>query len=320
MQQRQRNLLPILAIFLITACGGSPNDESHHAPPDTGSVSLALRAEVGGRAFELRDAVFSITGPTDIELLANDALDAPFLEQSLPVGEYSVTLETGWSLYDVGGAEPVATPAELVSANPQSFAIIDGVRTELGFRFELQAGDTEIALGAGTLSVVIEVAHRQSGSVVFSEIMANPAELSDSEGEWLELLNTSDAEVDLMGCSIERDGETAFSITSSLTVAPGGLATLAASAGPGFEPSYSYSGLSLPNSQFFTLGLRCNSELLDAVTVDPSTWPGAPGISASLSASASNAPGNDSETNWCGATTSYSSDLGTPGILNPPCE
>lgn len=288
--------------------------------PNTGSVALALRAAVGERTFELRDAVFNVTGAAEVELRSNDSPEAQFLEQALPVGEYSVVLAAGWLLYESRAGDLVETPATLVSDNPQSFRIVDGVRTELNFRFEIDTGESTAATGAGTLEVAIEIAERQAGSLVFTELMANPAELADSAGEWFELLNVSDREMSLEGCTIERDAATAFTIATALRLTPGATATLSVSESPGFVPSYVYSGLSLPNSGTYTLGLRCDGTLLDSVAVDASTWPGGAGIATSLDPEASSAGGNDSDSSWCDATLAYNTDLGSPGAPNPVCE
>ena len=44
--------------------------------------------------------------------------------------------------------------------------------------------------------------------IVISEIMANPGSVSDSYGEWFEIVNTTDSTIDLQGWSIkDLDGD-----------------------------------------------------------------------------------------------------------------
>ena len=72
----------------------------------------------------------------------------------------------------------------------------------------------------------------QVGSLVIAEVMANPAALSDGEGEWFEVYNASNEALDLRGLTI-RAGESEGHLVAGeepLLVEPGGVFVVEASA------------------------------------------------------------------------------------------
>jgi hypothetical protein len=83
--------------------------------------------------------------------------------------------------------------------------------------------------------------------LLITEVMANPAALSDSLGEWFELYNPSEAEINLRGYSIGDDGARRHSFDSDLLILPGEYLTLARSSNPGFEADYVYDSFALSN-------------------------------------------------------------------------
>jgi hypothetical protein len=308
-------MVSVTAIGLLVGCGSAVPDDAAGSS-HTGRVELALRTDVGTAAYELRNATFDITGPIGMALSSEDAPDASVIEQPLPVGDYLVTLAPDWTLYLVDSGQSTEVEAALVTENPAVFSILADTVTQVAFGFEIAEGSVE--LGSGTVQIGIDVSLRQAESVMFTEMMANPALLADSEGEWFELQNTGQAAVDLNGCIVTRDTNQ-FTIDAGLEIEPGEVLTFANGESPGFSSDYVYSGLTLPNTAVFVLSLTCNGELLDTLTVDPSAWPGAAGIAASLSAAATTAQSNDDPANWCAATTPYATDSGSPGSVNPDC-
>ena len=84
--------------------------------------------------------------------------------------------------------------------------------------------------------------------LLITEIMANPAALSDSRGEWFELYNPTAEIIDLRGVTLGDDGGDLHRIESDLLVLPAHFLTLARSDGPGFTPDYVYSDFTLANS------------------------------------------------------------------------
>jgi len=86
------------------------------------------------------------------------------------------------------------------------------------------------------------------GDLLITEVMANPAALSDTRGEWFELHNPTDQEINLRGFSIGDDGSKRHSFDTDLLILPGVFLTLARSSNPGFSADYVYDNFTLSNS------------------------------------------------------------------------
>jgi len=84
--------------------------------------------------------------------------------------------------------------------------------------------------------------------LLISEVMANPAALSDARGEWFELYNPTTEVINLHEVTIGDDGSDRHRIESDLLIMPGEYLTLARYLDPGFTPDYVYDGFTLGNS------------------------------------------------------------------------
>ena len=84
--------------------------------------------------------------------------------------------------------------------------------------------------------------------LLISEIMANPAGIADTRGEWFELYNPTIEPINLRGIDLGDDGSNRHRFDTDLLILPGEFLTLARSATPGFEPDYVYNGFTLSNS------------------------------------------------------------------------
>ena len=207
-----RQIPPFLASFaLLVGCTSTDPEGTL-----TGTAVLSLRSTMESRVFELRDATFSITGPSELSLSSEQAPEALVLEQELGVGDYDMQLQDGWQLYEIVDTESVAVSGALSSDNPVSFSISANTTTPIVYRFSV--ADDELAFDIGELQLAIEVVPEQAGNVIFNEVMNDPVALPDAEGEWIELLNPSDAPFDLEGCSLTRN-TTTFSIGSGTSAA-----------------------------------------------------------------------------------------------------
>jgi hypothetical protein len=302
-------------VYLLPAIVLACSAPERTAPEQTGQAEFALTTSIDGQQYDLQNAKFEITGADSVSLTTDDSADGLSLTQQLPVGDYQVELQPGWQLVQIS-QDPVPLSATLISENPLSFSVQSGETTPVEFRFSVL--DEPAVAATGSVALGIGVVREQPRSVIFSELMSNPATLADSAGEWFELSNVGVEAVDLSGCSIARD-TTHFSVDGSLVLEPGSVIALANGASPGFTPAYVYSGLTLPNSAVFTLQLTCQGVVLDSITVDPSSWPGANGVAASLSPVVRSPDANDDPAVWCDANASYSMDKGTPGEENPSC-
>ncbi|MDH5483822.1 MAG: lamin tail domain-containing protein [Gammaproteobacteria bacterium] len=105
-------------------------------------------------------------------------------------------------------------------------------------------------------------------NLLITEVMANPQQVTDSNGEWFELFNPTTDFIDLQGLILSDDGSNQHTIASSgpLGIAPGQYFVLGrngdSSLNGGLNLDYVYSNFTLANSMdqiIFSDGL---SELL----------------------------------------------------------
>ncbi|MDY0005448.1 MAG: lamin tail domain-containing protein [Spongiibacteraceae bacterium] len=91
------------------------------------------------------------------------------------------------------------------------------------------------------------------GDLVVSEVMANPAAVSDTYGEWFELYNPTGTQLNLNGVTIRDDGSNSFTIAEDLLIDAGAYLVLSrngdSAVNGGITPGYAYgSGFTLGNS------------------------------------------------------------------------
>jgi hypothetical protein len=109
-------------------------------------------------------------------------------------------------------------------------------------------------MGILFLSLLVITAARAVtvGDLLISEIMVNPAAVSDARGEWFELYNPTDDEINLRGIVIGDDGRDSHKIETDLLILPGHFLTLGrngdALSNGGFVADYVYDDFTLSNS------------------------------------------------------------------------
>lgn len=154
--------------------------------------------------------------------------------------------------------------------------------------------------------------------IVITEVMANPASVSDSYGEWFEVLNTTDSTIDMHGWSIkDLDGDE-HQLTSGQATIPilSGEYLILAKNGDqtqngGVNVNYVYNGYSLSNSEDEIILLDASGAIVDEVHYS-NGWPFSSGVSMEI-----HDPFNDNALieNWFSSTISYGDgDTGSPGI------
>jgi hypothetical protein len=170
------------------------------------------------------------------------------------------------------------------------------------------------------------------GDIIITEVMYNPAAVSDEYGEWFEIYNTTDAEINLNGLLIaddnhwNDDGE-GFLIDTDLVIQANGFLLFATNGDPATNgnlptPDYVYnSSLTLGNEGKDGIQLITNNIPIDVVIWDGGNlFPYPSGKSISLRVDKFNSIDNDFGYYWCGASTAYGDgDLGTPGTDNDNC-
>jgi hypothetical protein len=159
------------------------------------------------------------------------------------------------------------------------------------------------------------------GDVVVNEILQNPSAVSDSNGEWFELTNTTSNPIDINGWTASDNDSDAFEIDNGgpLIIPANGYLVLGnnpdAGTNGGVAVDYGFSGMALANGAdelVITDGF--------GVEIDRVEWDGGPAFPDPNGASMSlNDPANDNNvgSNWCTASTAFGDgDFGTPGAAN----
>ena len=154
--------------------------------------------------------------------------------------------------------------------------------------------------------------------IVITEVMANPASVSDSYGEWFEIFNTTDSTIDMHGWSIkdlDGDEHQLLSDETTIPILPDEYFILAKngdeSQNGGVNVDYVYNGFSLSNSDDEVILLDASGAIVDEVHYS-NGWPFSSGVAMEL-----HNPLEDNSLiqNWYASTISYGNgDTGSPGI------
>ncbi|SVA57714.1 uncharacterized protein METZ01_LOCUS110568, partial [marine metagenome] len=220
----------------------------------------------------------------------------------IPVAGFSVDANTlGYWAFDEG------------STDEQTPATYDRSGNGLHLSIEHEGSDV-VAWYAG-----VPVVDISSSPLVINEIMQNPSEVSDPQGEWIEIYNTYFTPLYLKDYVLSDDGSDDHTIASAVVVPAGGYAVLASNADTATNASlianYEFSGFSLGNSNDEVLLSDPNGVEIDRVAYDNgTTFPDPSGASMELIAPHyDNSLGNS----WTVAVTEYGAgDLGSPGRRN----
>jgi hypothetical protein len=161
-------------------------------------------------------------------------------------------------------------------------------------------------------------------NIIINEIMQNPSAVSDANGEWFEIYNNSDEEIDLNGFTIKDNDTDSHLITEETLIAPYSFAVLGRNADTttngGVVLNYEYSGINLANGADEILLIDPYGNTVDSVAYDGgSTFPAPNGATmALLELNLDNTIGG----NWVeyDSLTYGDGDYGTPGALNFPLD
>ena len=164
------------------------------------------------------------------------------------------------------------------------------------------------------------------GDIIITEIMNNPSAIDDAQGEWFEIYNNTNSNIDLTGLIVrDMSNSESFEITMQLgfSIAAGSTATFGNNSNPsqngGIQHDFTYTNFALSNSGD-EIVLDMNGVVVDAVDYGVSGFPDPNGSSISLSPDHYDATANDDGANWCESTSiSTSGDFGTPNAPNGTC-
>ena len=161
-------------------------------------------------------------------------------------------------------------------------------------------------------------------ALIITEIMKNPAMVSDNEGEWFEVYNNTAFAIDLFGLVVTDLGTNTFAVDTSVVVPAGDYAVLIKIDDPalngGIDADFAWGGVFDVGNGDDEIVLTLDGQELDRVVYDDPDWPDDSGAAMSLDPDAFDTVSNDDFASWCNAQTPYGyGDLGTPGAANPTC-
>lgn len=164
------------------------------------------------------------------------------------------------------------------------------------------------------------------GTIIINEIMQNPAAVSDTDGEWFELYNTTAGAIDIDGWTISDDGSNSHVINNGepLEVPATGYLVLGNNGdmamNGGVAVDYVYSSFSLGNADDEIVLADVGAVEIDRVNYDGGpNFPNPTGASMALLLSAlagDPMTDNDVGANWAVSTVPFGTDFGTPGTAN----
>ncbi|MDP8222640.1 MAG: lamin tail domain-containing protein [Candidatus Lernaella stagnicola] len=159
------------------------------------------------------------------------------------------------------------------------------------------------------------------GDLLITEIMINPAALDDTAGEWVEIYNTTGADIDIQGLVLKDAAKESHTIESSVVVTAGGYAVLARSeTAVGAGVDYVYASFQLSNTEDEVILATPADDVIAQVVYNETDFPILPGASMNLDPDAFDFTDAQNAANWCAATIAYDTgDLGSPGAANEDC-
>ena len=164
-----------------------------------------------------------------------------------------------------------------------------------------------------------------AGDLVISEVMQDPSVVTDALGEWFELYNATNFDIDLQGLIVSDGASDTFTVGSSVIIYPDDYVVLAkngdSNTNGGITVDYVYgSSMTLGNTSDALILSNANG-VIDQIHWDNGvTFPKPTGATMSLDIGYLNDIENDLGGNWCeGIDALPAGDLGSPGTANPDC-
>jgi len=204
--------------------------------------------------------------------------------------------------------------------------------------------DASLATGSGTLSIQVdetlfsELVSISEGStstvegpigygdLIITEIMYNPAAVSDTEGEWFEVFNTSSEQIDLFQLVIKKGMDVQHTVNEHILINPQEFFVLARHVNATIVSGYIYgTGLTLTNSGDDLILANygddgTNGSTICSVDYGLTGFPDGNGASINLNPDSFDVNLAKAGVSWCLPTSSFDTgDLGTPGTMNDIC-
>jgi hypothetical protein len=179
-----------------------------------------------------------------------------------------------------------------------------------------------VFLAASLISINNCAAQVFPGDLIITEFMADPVAVTDANGEWIEVFNTSNNSIDINGFYLSDGGADTIQIYSAspLIIPPNGFFIFGQNSditlNGGVSVNYVFGGYTVNNAGSAVILTDSMFNVIDEISYTATTA----GKSTSLDPFYFDATSNDDEDNWCDAINTYGSgDFGTPGSNNPVC-
>jgi endonuclease/exonuclease/phosphatase family metal-dependent hydrolase len=149
--------------------------------------------------------------------------------------------------------------------------------------------------------------------IVITEVMVNPAAVSDSYGEWFELYNADTVTISMLDWLLLDSGSDEHNV-DSISIAPGEYTVFGrnndSSVNGGYNADYEYSGFQLANNEDEIMLIDDEGRVVDEIAYD-SSFPYLSGASMYLKNTVYD---NAVDTSWAMSEIPYGEgDYGTPG-------
>jgi PKD repeat protein len=238
-----------------------------------------------------------------------------FTGESISFTDLSSNNPTSW-LWTFEGGSPATSTDQNPTITYNSAGIFD-VSLSVS-----NAGGTDEIIAVDYITVTEET----TGDLMITEIMQNPGiPIADEDGEWFEVFNPTNSNIDMNGWTIKDNGSDSHTIGSSVIVPANGFTVLGANSNTTnngnyiCDYQYVYNDFQLANGGDEIVLFNPDEEEIDRVEYDGGTnWPGPNG--ASMIFTGNKNDDNNNHQNWDVAAlrepsyfgTTYT-DLGSPG-------
>ncbi len=234
-----------------------------------------------------------------------------FVGENVNFTDLSTNNPTSWVWIFEGGTPPTST-----DQNPIVTYNTAGV-------YDVTLNVSNAAGADETIAVdYIIVSEEITGDLMITEIMQNPGSpIADENGEWFEVFNPTNNDINLNGWTIKDDGSDSSQIRSSLIVPAKGFVVLGRnsnqSVNGGYLCNYQYSNFQLGNGvDEIVLIAPDDSEIDRVVYDDGNNWPDPNGSSMIFTGMPSD--DNNDHTKWTTASLRELSFIGTTGDNGSP--
>lgn len=170
---------------------------------------------------------------------------------------------------------------------------------------------------------------RGSGEIIVTEIMKDPLQAPDSQGEWFEVFNTTNGAIDIEGWILADQGSDMTLLDNAgfgIVVPARGYLVLGREIDPNFNGGVPvdavWSSFTLANGADEVLLARPNGAQVDLVAYGlvSGGWADPVGASLQLQTHRLSVNWNDFAEHWCESPSPWGAgDKGSPGVLNPLC-